>query len=270
MGMVKVSESVQGRESEQAKLVDRLDQKVMRVGVASIVCASVSRKLSGLLQAPKPILLLDTERVNPVVFPLGKCAVRYIDKAAGQDAGKKRTLYCNGADTSSCSTRKWADVQRVSDREKLGRIVSYERKQMTGVVQPSTGALSGTANWESIDWLTASQQVKRLQRRIAKATKDQKWGKVKALQWLLTHSRSAKLLAVKKVTSTRGSKTPGIDGEVWSTSNQKLSGADSLKRRGYQPKPLRRIYIPKSNGQKRSLRIPCIKDRAFQALHLLA
>lgn len=141
---------------------------------------------------------------------------------------------------------------------------------MTGVVQPSTGALSGTANWESIDWLTASQQVKRLQRRIAKATKDQKWGKVKALQWLLTHSRSAKLLAVKKVTSSRGSKTPGIDGEVWSTSNQKLSGADSLKRRGYQPKPLRRIYIPKSNGQKRPLGIPCIKDRAFQALHLLA
>lgn len=88
MGMVKVSESVQGRESEQAKLVDRLDQKVMRVGVASIVCASVVRKLSGPLQAPNPILLLDTERVNPVVFPLGKCAVRYIDKSAGQDAGK--------------------------------------------------------------------------------------------------------------------------------------------------------------------------------------
>ena len=141
---------------------------------------------------------------------------------------------------------------------------------MTVVVQPSTGALSGPANWESIDWLVVSQQVKRLQRRIAKAAKDQKWGKVKSLQWLLTHSRSAKLLAVKKVTSNRGNKTPGVDGEIWSTSNQKLSGAGSLRRRGYQPKPLRRIYIPKSNAQKRPLGIPCIKDRAYQALHLLA
>ena len=88
MGMVKISESVQDRESEQAKLVDRLDQKVMRVGVASIVCASVVRKLSGLLQAPNPILLLDTERVNPVVFPMGKCIARYTDRAAGQDARK--------------------------------------------------------------------------------------------------------------------------------------------------------------------------------------
>lgn len=91
MGMVKISESVQDRESEQAKLVDRLDQKVMRVGVASIVCASVVGKLSGLLQAPNPILLLDTERVNPVVFPMGKCIARYTDRAAGQDAGKSES-----------------------------------------------------------------------------------------------------------------------------------------------------------------------------------
>ena len=91
MGMVKISESVQDRESEQAKLVDRLDQKVMRVGVASIVCASVVRKLSGLLQAPNPILLLDTERVNPVVFPMGKCIARYTDRAAGQDARKSES-----------------------------------------------------------------------------------------------------------------------------------------------------------------------------------
>ena len=141
---------------------------------------------------------------------------------------------------------------------------------MTVVAEPSTGALSGPVNWDNIDWPKVSQTVKRLQRRIAKAAKDQKWGKVKALQWLLTHSRSAKLLAVKKVTSNRGSKTPGVDGELWQTSKEKLSGAESLKRHGYQPKPLRRLYIPKSNGRKRPLGIPCIKDRAYQALHLLA
>jgi RNA-directed DNA polymerase len=90
--------------------------------------------------------------------------------------------------------------------------------------------------------------VKRLQKRIAKAAKDQKWGKVKSLQWLLTHSRSAMLLAVKKVTSNRGKKTAGVDGVVWLTTEQKLACVETLNRRGYRPKPLRQIYIPKSNG----------------------
>src|SRR5690606_9266362 len=86
----------------------------------------------------------------------------------------------------------------------------------------------------------------------------------------LTHSRSAKLLAVRKVTFNRGRKTAGIDGITWLTPSQKMKGVDLLNRRGYRPKPLRRIYIPKGNGQKRPLGIPCIRDRAYQALHLLA
>lgn len=141
---------------------------------------------------------------------------------------------------------------------------------MTVMAQPLTGALSSQAEWDSIDWAQVAKTVKRLQRRIAKAAKDQKWGKVKSLQWLLSHSRSAKLLAVKKVTSNRGKNTAGVDGVVWLTNEQKLAGVETLNRRGYQPKPLRRIYIPKSNGLQRPLGIPCIKDRAYQALHLLA
>ena len=141
---------------------------------------------------------------------------------------------------------------------------------MTEMAPPLSGALSSQMDWDSIDWTQIARMVKRLQRRIAKAAKDQKWGKVKSLQWLLTHSRSAKLLAVKKVTSNRGEKTAGVDGVVWLTTEQKLAGVETLNRRGYQPKPLRRIYIPKSNGQKRPLGIPCITDRAHQALYLLA
>jgi RNA-directed DNA polymerase len=90
------------------------------------------------------------------------------------------------------------------------------------------------------------------------------------LQWLLTHSRAAKLLAVRRVTTNRGAKTPGVDNVIWRTDRQKLQAADNLKRHGYRPKPLRRIYIPKKNGQLRPLSIPTLHDRAMQALYALA
>ena len=56
------------------------------------------------------------------------------------------------------------------------------------------------ANWNSIDWKQVKLAVKSLQLRIAKAIKESRHNKAKALQWMLTHSFSAKLLAVKRVT----------------------------------------------------------------------
>ena len=79
-----------------------------------------------------------------------------------------------------------------------------------------------------------------LQMRIAKAIRAQCHGKAKALQWLLTHSHAAKLLAVKRVTENKGHRTPGVDGKVWRTARQKLEAVEQLKRRGYQPQPRRR------------------------------
>lgn len=143
---------------------------------------------------------------------------------------------------------------------------------MTESNKIETGAPNNlTLNWETINWNTVETQVRRLQMRIAKAFREKKHGKVKSLQWLLTHSLHAKLLAVKRVTSNKGAKTPGIDNVIWKTPAQKLSGAMSLKRHGYQTKPLKRIYIPKKQkGKLRPLSIPVIHCRAQQALHLLA
>lgn len=141
---------------------------------------------------------------------------------------------------------------------------------MTPKLETLVGAPSAIpTNWETIDWSTVERKVRRLQMRIAKAMREGKKGKVKALQWLLTHSYSAKQLAVKRVIQNRGARSPGIDNIVWKTSRQKLDAVRSLKRRGYTPLPLKRLYIPKKNG-KRPLSIPCMKDRAMQALHLLA
>src|SRR5471032_1326546 len=140
------------------------------------------------------------------------------------------------------------------------------------VQQLGMGASSDRAtHWHGIDWARCHREIRRLQARIVKAEQAGKHGKVRALQWLLTHSFSGKALAVKRVTENRGKRTPGVDGTTWSTPKSRLEAVSSLKRRGYRPRPLRRIYIPKANGTKmRPLGIPCMVDRARQALHLLA
>jgi N-terminal domain of reverse transcriptase len=58
--------------------------------------------------------------------------------------------------------------------------------------------------WHAIDWRRVQQNVRRLQARIVKAVQEGRWGKGRALQHLLTHSFSAKALAVRRVTENQG------------------------------------------------------------------
>lgn len=124
--------------------------------------------------------------------------------------------------------------------------------------------------WNQLPWKKCQKVVMRLQRRIVKAVQQGRWGKVKTLQHLLTRSFSGKALAVKRVTENQGKNTAGVDRQIWSTCNTKFQGIKLLKQRGYKPSPLKRIYISKSNGKRRPLGIPTIKDRAMQALYLFA
>jgi len=59
---------------------------------------------------------------------------------------------------------------------------------------------SSGMTWDGISWVDVQRHVRRLQARIVKATQAGRHNKVKALQWLLTHSFSGKALAVKRVT----------------------------------------------------------------------
>jgi RNA-directed DNA polymerase len=137
-------------------------------------------------------------------------------------------------------------------------------------VKKLTGATSTIyKNWNAIQWQKVEVLVKRLQMRIAKAIQEKRFGKVKALQWVLSHSYYAKLLAVRRVTQNSGSKTPGVDNVIWKTSEDKIKAVKTINRKGYCAEPLRRIYIPKKNGKRRPLGIPTLEDRAQQALHLL-
>ena len=91
------------------------------------------------------------------------------------------------------------------------------------------------------------------------------------MQYLLTHSFYAKLLAVKNVTQNKGKRTAGVDGEKWTTPKSKMSAAHRISDKRYKAKPLRRVYIPKpGSAKKRPLSIPTMYDRATQTLYALA
>lgn len=131
-------------------------------------------------------------------------------------------------------------------------------------------SLGFAGHWHEIDWRKCHEKVRTMQARIVKATQAGNWRKVKSLQWLLTHSFSAKALSVKRVTENQGKRTSGVDGKLWDTPEAKLNAILSLKRCGYKPSPLKRVLIPKANGKQRPLGIPTMQDRAMQALYLLA
>src|SRR5256712_8820432 len=159
---------------------------------------------------------------------------------------------------TSGQTSIWSFITR-----EPGQVLE-ERRQMTAVAT-LTGALStGPVAWHTIDWYAAHRTVRRLQARIVKAVQAGRWGKVHALQHLLTHSFSGKALAVQRVTENDGRKTPGVDGILWDTPAKKTPALAELRQRGYRAQPLRRIYIPKTTGTNgwRPLAIPTMHDQA--------
>ena len=121
--------------------------------------------------------------------------------------------------------------------------------------------------WQEINFSIAKCHVKKLQRRIQAAYCQADMGKLKSLIHLTLHSFYAKALAVHYVCSRPGKNTPGIDEILWKSDRDKFEAICSLRLRGYRPKPLKRIYIKKSNGRRRMLGIPTLRDRAMQTLY---
>ena len=123
--------------------------------------------------------------------------------------------------------------------------------------------------WDAIDWRTQEDNVRRLRQRIFAATRVGDLRKVRNLQKLMLRSRSNALMAVRRVTQVNaGRKTAGVDGRVVVTAAQKAELADWVQHHAtpWAPRPVKRVYVPKSNGRRRGLGIPVIADRALQAL----
>jgi RNA-directed DNA polymerase len=137
---------------------------------------------------------------------------------------------------------------------------------------PYIGTVPLTYDWNSINWNITLRKVRQIQTRIVKYLKQGKLWKVKKLQRLLRNSFTAALLAVRRVTSNKGKKTAGVDGNLLDTPAKKWDAATNVpKPEKYKPLPLKRIQIPKKNGKKtRPLGIPAMKDRVVQAIHLQA
>lgn len=144
------------------------------------------------------------------------------------------------------------------------------KKRQRNEAQAKCASSAIPNTWRTINWEQCEKEVRKLQVRIVEALKQNRIGKVKSLQRILINSFSAKALAVKQVTSNKGGSTAGVDKVTWLTDTERYKAISSLKTRGYKPKPLRRVFIPKKNGKMRPLGIPTIKDRAMQALFLMA
>jgi RNA-directed DNA polymerase len=151
--------------------------------------------------------------------------------------------------------------------------------QQTGIRRELEAAPFGAAgaslrqavDWRSIKWKQANRNVRHLQRRIVEAQQQGKKRKIRALQFILTRSYSARCMAVRRVVENPGQRTPGVDGQTLDTPEKKARAVEKLSAEDYQPQPLKRAYIAKKNGKgRRPLGIPTMDDRARQALHLLA
>ncbi len=131
------------------------------------------------------------------------------------------------------------------------------------------GRMGSKRLWDLIDWDEQERIVSRIQTRIVKAVKNGLKEKARGLQRLLSNSLASKLIAIKRVITNRGKRTPGVDNVLLDTPEKRWETLSKTNLRNYKAAPLKRIYIPKKNGKKRPLGIPIMHDRVEQALDLL-
>jgi RNA-directed DNA polymerase len=124
--------------------------------------------------------------------------------------------------------------------------------------------------WDKLPWKKFERQLFQLQNRLYNATKEQKTKKkITSLQKLIAISHASHYLAVRQVTQLNvGKRTAGVDGKSSLTKTERMELAKELKMNwgNWKPSKLKKFTIPKKNGKTRILKVPTLKDRAWQCL----
>ena len=132
------------------------------------------------------------------------------------------------------------------------------------------------SNWQLIPWKQFYRETAQIQERIVMAHITKKPKLVYQLQRQLVVSLAARAIAVRRVVTNSGSKTPGIDKISWNTPNERIKAIGLLgdithAPREYRAQPLKRVWIPKeTSSELRPLGIPTLIDRAAQAVYQMA
>lgn len=159
---------------------------------------------------------------------------------------------------------------RIAENNPIEGISKTDEKQRIKSSQESNAS-----KWHAINWKEVYQKVEEKQNNISIAMMENNLKLMYQLQRSLIDSFEARAMAIRKVVTNSGGKTPGIDNVTLDSPEQYYDMIAEIwlvvkNPRTYKAEPLKRVLIPKANGDLRPLGIPTIKDRVVQALYHLA